>query len=116
MCGERMEKHYILDEIRRTAALNGGRPLGRLRLEHVAGIKEYHWTKYWSRFGDAVREAGFEPNEKTAAIDRTTLLRHIVHLARELGRFPTNRDLRVKQTTDTTFPSPKVFFNRLGRK
>lgn len=55
-----MEKQHILNEIRRTAKANGGDPLGRERFLTDTGIKQSDWYgKYWIRWGDAVREAGF---------------------------------------------------------
>jgi hypothetical protein len=111
-----MDKEYILDEIRRTAGLNGGTPLGRLRLEKEAGIKEHHWRKYWPRFGDAQKEAGLAPNQAPEAWQEAELIQHIVTLCRELGRFPTHADIRVKGTYDAQFPSHRIFDRRLGRK
>jgi hypothetical protein len=38
-----MDKEHIIAEIQRTAAANGGRPLGRLRFEGATGIKPQDW-------------------------------------------------------------------------
>ena len=65
--------------------------------------------RYWARYSDAVREAGLEPNEYNLARDEQEVLRRVVELARELGRFPTHGDLRVKRTNDKAFPSKGVF-------
>ncbi|MGE0023885.1 MAG: GIY-YIG nuclease family protein [Hyphomicrobium sp.] len=111
-----MDRQAILDEIRRTAEENGGQPLGRLRLEKAAGIKEGHWKKYWARFGDACKEAGFEPNKVQEANSEESLVRHVIALCRELGRFPTISELRVKRTYDINFPSIRTFEKRLGGK
>ncbi len=111
-----MDRQTIIDEIRRTAAENGGKPLGRLRIETETGIRQHDWTKHWSRFADAQREAGFTPNEPTAAYGEDILLRRVVELARELGRFPTQADRRVKAHADATFPSLRTIDKRLGNK
>lgn len=111
-----MDRDTIIAEIKRTAAENGGKPLGRLRLEAKTGIRPIDWMRYWSRFGDAQREAGFEPNERTAAYDVAELCRSLALLARELGRFPTQGDLRVKGHADPAFPSLRTFDKRLGSK
>ena len=50
-----MTREEILNEIRRTAAENGGKPLGRARFERVTDITEYEISKHWARFGDAQR-------------------------------------------------------------
>jgi hypothetical protein len=63
-----VKKEYILGEIRRTAAANGDVPLGLSRFSQETGIKESDWRgKIWARWGYAVREAGFEPNELRAS-------------------------------------------------
>ena len=57
-------KAHMLDEIERTAEANGGRALGRQRFYAETGIKETDWSgKYWVRWSDALREAGFAPNQ-----------------------------------------------------
>ena len=111
-----MTREEIIAELRRTATENGGKPLGRLRLQQVAGIRPTDWMKYWPRFGDAQREAGLEPNEPTLAIDEGELLRVLALLARERGHFPTQADMRVKAHADPTFPSLRTFDKRLGAK
>jgi hypothetical protein len=58
-----MGKGHILDEIRRTAKENGGSPLDRARFQQQTGITQADWFgRYWARWGDALREAGFSPN------------------------------------------------------
>lgn len=89
-----MERHNILSLMTSTAAANGGQPLGRLRFEAAAGIKEYHWSKHWPRYNDLVREAGLEPNKKTKAYPVSELLGSLALIARKLGRFPISKDLR----------------------
>jgi hypothetical protein len=97
-------KDQILGEIRRTANENGGKPLGTVRFENETGIKPYDWGKYWSRFGDALQDAGFAPNTLNTSYDDEYILGKWVALARELQRFPTSRDLRLKRHNDPDFP------------
>lgn len=104
-----MDRDTIIAEIKRTAAENGGKPLGRERFQAETGIRPHHVMKYWARFGDALKEAGLSPNALQEAFDEGAVLRRVAELARELGRFPTWGDFRVKRTHDTTFPSHGVF-------
>jgi hypothetical protein len=54
-----LNKQHILDEIRRTAAKNGGVPLGIDRFASETGIKASDWIgRFWARWGDAILEAG----------------------------------------------------------
>ena len=69
-----MDKAHILLEIQRTAADKGGLPLGRERFSAATGIRAYDWGKYWARWGDALREAGFQPNQFNLAVPEEELL------------------------------------------
>ena len=105
----------ILRAIRRTAAENGGRPVGRSRLTHLTGITEYAVAQHWPNFGEAVREAGFEPNSLNPPLDDRVVLGRFVALTRELGHVPTSNELRRARADDPSFPSRGVF-DRLGSK
>ena len=107
-------KDHILAEIRRTAS--GGSPLGRKRFEQETGIKESDWSgRFWTRWSDAVREAGLRPNAMQDAFPEEYLLQCLVSLIRELGHFPTSAEMKLKCRQDREFPSHNTF-NRLGPK
>jgi hypothetical protein len=111
-----MNKQHILREIKRTAAENGGVPLGRLRFFRESGIKESDWKgKYWARWNDAVSEAGLEPNQKTTSYDEDLLIEKFISLMRELGRYPVVAEIRMKVRADPSFPNDKTF-GRFGSK
>lgn len=111
-----MKKQKILEEIQRTAKANGGLPLGKGRFERETGIKESDWSgKFWVRWGDALTEAGFEPNKLTSAHEEEFLLEQYVSLIRELGRLPVQNELKMKRRADPKFPSSKTF-DRFGNK
>ena len=112
-----MDKQYIIDEIKRTAAGNHGVPLGRDRFLSETGIRESDWSgRYWARWGDAVREAGFEPNTLQKSFDQDELIQHLVYLIRELGRFPTQAELRLRKRDDASFPTFSLWWSRFGTK
>ena len=109
-------KAYILQEIKRTAEENGGKPLGSHKFESETGIKRYDWEKYWPRgLGDAVREAGYSPNQLQRPIDIAILLDKYAGLAHELGHLPVKAELRFKRRNDSTFPNDTAF-RRFGTK
>ncbi len=111
-----MDKTHILDEIRRTAQENGGIPLGWRRFFGETGIRESDWLgKFWARWSEALREAGFSPNQLTSAYDEAELIERYIGVIRKLGVLPANADLRMETRTDPTFPSDKTFA-RFGAK
>lgn len=112
-----MDKHHILDRIRSTAHTNGGVPLGSRRFFKETGIRHADWFgKYWARWGDALREAGFAPNTLQGGYDEDELLRRLVLFIRELGHFPVSGELRLKHRTDPEFPDRKTYEVRFGLK
>jgi hypothetical protein len=112
-----MNKSHILAEITRTANENGGVPLGLGRFFDATGIKESDWLgKYWARWGDAVKEAGFLPNTLQAPYEESVLFEKYASLIREIGRLPAKGDFRLKATQDKEFPAHTTIVNRLGTK
>jgi len=111
-----VSKEKIIAEIQRTAKENGGVPLGRRRFFKETGIKESDWSgKFWSKWGDAVLEAGFTPNEKQGSFSDDYLLEKYASLVIELGHLPTSPEVRMKARNDNGFPSHNTF-SRFGSK
>lgn len=109
-------KQHILAEIRRTARANGGRALGKARFEQDTGIRYADWFgRYWTRWGDAVAEAGLAPNQMQERLQDEYLLTRYAGVVRECGAVPTSGDLLLKRRHDPTFPSRNVF-DRFGSK
>jgi hypothetical protein len=112
-----MTKAQILAEIKQTAKANGGAPLGWRKFATETGIKEYDWKgKLWARWNDAIREAGFVPNELTEAYDEGELLDKYARLALELGRLPAQADIRFSNRTGRQLPEYKTLTRRFGGK
>ncbi len=112
-----MTKLQILNEIQRTAAANGGVPLGWRKFATETGIKEADWLgKIWARWSDAVREAGFEPNQLTQAYGEQELLDRYATLSLQLGRLPTEADIRLSVTKGAPFPNGKTLARQFGGK
>jgi hypothetical protein len=105
-----MDKEYIINEIKRTAKENGGVPLGVRKFASETGIKLYDWCGiHWAKWCDAIKEAGYEPNIFSKAYDEGFLIKKLIELIREIGKFPTWSELNLKINNDETFPSEKPF-------
>jgi hypothetical protein len=112
-----VDKDFILAEIKRTAAQNGDVALGRGRFEKATGITQNDWYgRYWSKWSDAVREAGCTPSSYQEAYDADHIVSALARLVRELGRFPVFGELRLKARNDATFPSHGVFARFADRR
>lgn len=111
-----MDKQVILNEIKRTAEENGGTPLGRDAFLTATGIKQKDWYgKYWARWGDALREAGYSPNQMQEAYAEDDILAKLTEFIRKIGHFPVEGELRIKARNDKSFPSHTTL-GRLGSK
>ncbi len=111
-----MNKQQILDEIRRIASVSGGKVPGSQRFESETGLRKVDWyPRLWLRWGDAIREAGLEPNLLSAPFSKELLIEKYISLIRELGRFPIEGDLVRKRDDDKTFPN-RGAFKSLGSK
>jgi len=111
-----MTKEQILDEIRRIAAANNGVLPGAQRFRTETGISESAWSgKYWARWGDALREAGFSPNVWQLPHSDDVFVQSYIRLICGLGHFPAVRELSLKRREDLSFPSSGAFA-RFGSK
>lgn len=112
----KVEKDQIIKEIIRTTQENNGKPLGQHKFESETGIKKYDWFgKYWSKWGDALKEAGYEPNKFNEPYPEEIVLTKLVSLIREIKKFPSAGELKLKIHSDEKFPSTTVF-EKLGKQ
>ncbi len=109
-----VDRDFIVAEIRRTAAENGGVPLGRMKFARLTGIRDKDWLgRYWARWSDALSDAGFEPNEFQRSIDDHRLLQGLLEMIESLGKWPTDAERRLHARANPGFPSHNAF-RRLG--
>lgn len=107
----------IIAAIRREAAAQGKAP-GKVRFSQATGIQEKDWIgRYWGRWSDALREAGFEPNAwQTTEVDDEGLVRHLASLAVRLGHYPVSAERKLHRRDNPSFPSANTFDTRLGNR
>lgn len=111
-----MNKHEILSEIKRIAEKCDGRAPGFQRFAGETGVRKSDWyPNLWLRWGDAISEAGCQPNNFIVAYDTNFLITKYIELIRELGHFPIEGELRIKKKIDKDFPSHNAF-SQLGSK
>jgi hypothetical protein len=104
-----VSREHILAEIRRTAEANNGTALGRDRFRAETGLSGGDWGRYWARWSDAVKEAGFAPNTLQGRHADEDLLRTFAAEVRRFGRIPTLRELKIRRREDGSLPSANVF-------
>jgi hypothetical protein len=107
----------ILPEIRRLALESGGRPPGEQAFTKATGITKGKWYGvFWARWGDALIEAGFEPNTWTQRSDSAEMLSKVAELCRQLGRLPIDAELRMRRKIDPEFPRAGTLFSHFSNR
>jgi hypothetical protein len=111
-----VDKQHILNEIKRTAESNRGVALGMQRFQTETGIKVSDWYgKYWVKWSDATKEAGYVSGGWKNAYDEAYLIEKLISLIREIGHFPIKGEILMKARSDEDFPDYNTF-SRLGGK
>ena len=106
----------VVSEIRRLVADTGKVP-GVRAFELATGIMRREWTgKVWARWGDAIREAGFEPNSLTGRFESDAVLEQVAECCLELNRWPAPNDLRLYARNNPGFPSSGTIENHFPKR
>ena len=101
-----MDKEHILSEIKRLTAENQGVAPGVKMFEKEAGIKESAWRgRFWARWGDAVREAGLQPQTFQVSIDTDEKIQSLIEVIRHYGKWPTQAEVKLYAKQTEGFPS-----------
>ncbi len=109
-------REHILREIKRLASENGAAP-GQKLFGRDTGIAEHQWRgKFWARWGDALIEAGYEPNKWTGRLDSEGVLIGIIAACRHYGRLPTRDEIEIYRKTEPSIPSEQAIKRHFGRR
>ena len=109
-------RDHIIDQIRRVAEKVGRAP-GRRVFERETGIRESEWYGvHFRHWRDALREAGYESNEKQVKFSPEQILRKYAEAVRYFGRIPAQIDLRMYSRDQEDFPSDSTFSRHFGNK
>ncbi|HZE52223.1 MAG TPA: GIY-YIG nuclease family protein [Bradyrhizobium sp.] len=110
-------RDQILNEIKRLASANGGQPLGVRAFERESGIREAAWRGiYWARWGDALIEAGYAPNEWQGKHDTDLIFQKFTEACRHFSRIATKDELNMYGRMQDHFPTSKSFYTHFGSK
>jgi len=110
-------REFVLAEIRRVAAENGGRSPGAEKFNRITHLSQSYWKgEIWLRWSDAVREAGLTPNVKNPRLDDGQLLLHLAVAIRKFGHIPTTAELRNYRRSGARLPVQKTYINHFGGK
>lgn len=75
----KFDKDYIISEKVRTAKQNGNVPLGIPKFEKETGIKRDDFLgRYWAKWSDAIKEAGYQPNKFNESYDKDFLMEKLL--------------------------------------
>jgi Meiotically up-regulated gene 113 len=110
-------RDHILNEIRRLAALNAGRPPGQKFFAAETGILDRQWRgRFWARWSDALVEAGFQPNALNKRLDSGSVLAAVVLACRHFGKLPTGDEIEMYRRSCPSVPHPNVIRTHFGSR
>lgn len=107
-----VKREDIIQAIKKAAQDNGGIPLGVRAFERETGIKQSEWKSvYWVRWGEALKEAGLEPNTFNKREDTSILLEKLIPVIRHFGKLPTVAEIRFYSRAHQKIPNDKTIHN-----
>jgi hypothetical protein len=110
-----ISRDEILSEIRKFVSANDGNVPGAKTFAAATRIKESAWLgKYWARWADAVREAGYNPNTMQQRIPDDEMLMQLARFITELGRFPVQDEFNMHGRAVPGFPVWNTIRRRYG--
>lgn len=108
-------RDFIPQEIQRSASKNGGQAPGQKLFAKETAIAEHQWRgRYWARWGDALTEAGFQPNDWNGKLDSGEVLNGIARAVQAFGRMPTRDELSLHRKVDTAISSDQAIRRHFG--
>jgi hypothetical protein len=109
-------RERVIAEIRRLAEQNGVGP-GIRAFELETGILRREWMgRIWARWGDALADAGCEPNALTSRRDSEEVLRFVAECCLAIGRWPGTQDFRLYARNSPGFPASNTIDNHYPKR
>jgi hypothetical protein len=109
-------REKIMSEIKRLSAKHG-KTVGKMVFERETGITEGVWRgKYWARWNDIIKEAGFDPNQKTIRTNDEFFILKLIDIFRHYQKIPTSSELQLYRNIDPEVPTARTFDKSFGLK
>jgi hypothetical protein len=110
-------KETILDNIRQLAEQNDGLAPGMVRFERETGIAVSDWRgKYWSKWSEAVAEAGVELADFTPKTESEVVLKGYRAACIAYGRIPTEPEFKIFARQQPMAVSASTVLRHFGSK
>jgi hypothetical protein len=107
-------RQEIILEIQKLAATDGTIPEER-GFANATRIKESAWKgKYWARWTEAIREAGYDPNTLTQRIPDEEILEKLATFITNVGHFPIRDEINAQARAVSGFPVWQTIKKRYG--
>jgi hypothetical protein len=92
--------------------------LGMVLFKEMTNIRKEDWYGiFWTKWSDAQKEAGLEPNHfSLPAYDKQWIISKIIDYIRELGHFPTRPEFQIRRRNDSEFPSTSALYRHFGTR
>jgi hypothetical protein len=108
-------REEVLSEIRKYVAANDREVPGERTFEAATGIKASAWKgRFWARWTDAVRDAGYDPNALNQRIPDEALLKQLADFITPLDHFPVKDEINLQARTVEGFPVWDTIKRRYG--
>ncbi len=107
-------REEIIAEIHKFVATKHKSP-GERQFVAATRIKTSAWKgRFWARWSDAVREAGYDPNSMTPKIPEELILDQLASFVAKLGHFPVKDEINVQARATPGFPMWDTIKKRFG--
>jgi hypothetical protein len=109
------QRARMIGDIHKIAAANGGTPPGLRQFISRTGIRRSQCIgMIWPRWSEALRDAGFTPNEHQARLNDHEMLAGIAEVARIIGRIPAVTDLATWRASGRRLSSHSTYLRHFG--
>ena len=110
-------RDFIVSEIQRLAGSTSGKPPGQKLFAKETGIAVHQWRgRFWPRWGDALIEAGFAPNDWTSRLETTEVLSSVIAACRHYRRLATNAEMEIFARSEPSMPSMNTLRRHFGTR